>query len=103
MIALLAGLTANATSKADPLIFTDSTHNELKVAYANKDLPAVALKYAVIESDKFCSQFKAHTNNEWSICKTAVEGQILAQKMIHLADVASEQDYDASREVAGRY
>jgi len=103
MITLLAGLTVNATSKADPLIFTNSTHAELKKAYANKDLPAVALKYAVIEADKFCTQEKAHTINEWSICKSAVESQILARTMSHFADIEAERQYDLSQEIAGRY
>ncbi len=106
IIALTAVFTAvgfSASLDAKPLIFTESTHNELKVANENKDAPALYLKYATIEADKFCTASGAHLRNEWLICKTAIESRILARTMSMLADREAEAKYDISRQQSGRY
>ena len=103
VISVFALVGFSATLDAQPLIFTESTHHELRKANENKDAPALYLKYATIESDKFCVASGAHLRNEWLICKTGVESQILARTMTMLADREAEAQYDISRQQTGRY
>lgn len=78
---ILLGALATATVEAKPLIFTDSTHNELKVAYANKDLAAVQLKYATVETHKFCVANHAHMKGDWEHCVIAITTLELMKRM----------------------
>lgn len=74
---------------ADPLIFTESTRNELQVAYQNRDMPLVAWEYANTKMERFCKGSNAHKSAiEWKTCMTAIAPLALGEKMIHLGKMA---------------
>ncbi len=88
------GLIAPAISKAEPLVYTESTRAELQNAYKHKDVAGVFYEYAQVEIERFCRNAGAHSSpTQWSICVDAVESMVLGQKMERLAEIQDIHDY----------
>ena len=108
-IITLALATTMFTATASPLLYSESTNQELQKTYANKDYPAMLEKRSDIEARRFCvrqnAQATQQATDNFNTCVIAISTQILIKKMKHVSDMelASKMPVDLYNTQAGRY